>query len=110
MGLWRGRLGFALLFCKGFSVCFAVPLDGSAQAFFEAHGGFVVQKFTGLRDVRLRVADIAVARRLVLYFELVSRQICEQRQSLIQRDARARADIEYFAGSVWRLAGEQVCR
>src|SRR5256885_12657440 len=106
-----GRVsGFALLFCEGFSLCFAVPVDGAAQAFFEAYEGFVVQNVAGLRDVRLRVADIAVARWFVLRLQFVSRQIGEQRQGLIQRDARAGADVEYFAGSVWRFTGKKVCR
>src|SRR6266446_6719720 len=50
----------------------AIPIEGAPQALFKRNGRLVTEKFAGLRDVRLRVTNIAVARRFIFHLEALA--------------------------------------
>src|SRR5271154_2623377 len=58
---WRLRLSLQLGLLGR-----TVPVEGAAQAFLEIDLGVVAEEIASLRDVRLGIADVAVARRIVL--------------------------------------------
>src|SRR5262245_57372906 len=74
-------------FGGGFGLRVAVPVEGDLEALLEASLRFVAEEFAGLRNVRLRVADVAVARRIVLGFERFASNLAQRCQDLIQRNA-----------------------
>ena len=45
-----------------------IPVKGAAQAFFKIDLRVIAEEIAGLRDVRLRIANVAVARGIVLGF------------------------------------------
>ena len=59
-----------LFFRLWFGVHRAIPFKRTAETLLEHHLRIVAQKLAGLSNVRLRIADVAFARRVVLYLEL----------------------------------------
>src|ERR1700730_10807269 len=67
------RRSFRLFLCR------AIPLKRAPQALLKSNRWVVAKKFAGLRNVRLRIANIAVARRFVLRFEVLAGNFIQKR-------------------------------
>src|SRR5713226_6927368 len=89
-----------LRLCRGLRLCLAIPLEGARQAFLEGNRRLIAKKFSRLRDVRLRVADVSIARRIVLRFERLAGDFSQLAKNFIEGDASPRADIENFSGNI----------
>src|ERR1700674_328066 len=59
----------SLLFCFCLGMDTAIPLARAAEAFLETHVRVIAEDFARLCDVRLRIANVTIARRIVLGFE-----------------------------------------
>src|ERR1700675_641173 len=84
-----------------------IPVPGAAEAFFEEDAGFVTENCARESDVRLRIADIARARRVVFCLDLLAGDFFEQFQDIIQRDPGARTTVENLSGSSRSFAGAE---
>src|SRR6516225_9619718 len=69
--LGEGSERSVALFRGAFGGNLAVPLVGSLEAFFEANGRLVPKQFTRRGDIRLRVANVALASGFVFRGQLL---------------------------------------
>src|SRR5580704_10893397 len=108
--LGRGGLGFGLGgFGSGCGGDGFVPLEGAAEAFLEIDGGGVAEEIACGGDVGLRIADVALAVRVVLGFHWVTGNLAKELDDFVQGEAASDTDVENFAGDVARrFKGEQV--
>src|ERR1700722_14134554 len=103
---WRRCLSLDL---RGFGLgCGFVPVEGAAQAFLEIDLRVVAEEIASLRDVCLGVADVAIARRIVLGLHGRAGDFGEQLDHRIQGNASADAYVENLAGCVGGFKGQQV--
>src|ERR1700757_2527718 len=91
----------SLTFCIGLRV----PGPSAAETFFKLDDRLIAEDFSGERDVGLRIADVASARRIVLRLDFLTRDFFEQFNYLIQSDARAGAPVEDPSVRVFGIAG-----
>src|SRR5256884_8498224 len=86
----------------------AVPAVGQLEALCKAGLRLVAEIPSSFGNVRLGVADVAFARRIVCRLERLSGNFPQRGEDLVERDADAAAHVEKFAGRVGGFAGEQV--
>src|SRR5271168_1717990 len=103
----RNRSLFGFCFC--FGLCRAIPREGAAETFFKSDLWIVAEEFPGLCDIRLRIADVAVTRRLVFRFEFLTGNFGKQLKSFVQRKTATGPHVEGFAGNVGSFASEEIC-
>ena len=87
----------------------AIPLESPHQTFFKVHLRVVMQKFARLRNVGLRIADVAIAWRVVFGLQARTGNFRKCCQDLVQRNSSASTNVEYFSGNIGRFAGQKVC-
>src|SRR5690349_3703319 len=64
----------------------AAPLQRQPQTFLEADLRHVTEQSSGLRDIRLRVADVAGARILIYRLQVRPHDLVQRPKELVQRD------------------------
>src|SRR5271157_4069728 len=79
-----------------------VPLHRAAQAVFKAHQNLVSQMLLRLRDVRQRMFDVSTTLCTVLDGALVSGQLLQSGESLIQRCPLASGAVKNTPGTLRR--------
>src|SRR5258708_29021380 len=55
-----------LFLCRGLGPRLPIPLERPRQSFLKAHLRLIAKKFPRLRNIRLRIADVSIARRVLL--------------------------------------------
>ena len=86
----------------------AKPLPGALQSLFKSDARMITERLPRQGDVRLGIADVSFARRSVFCLRGPARNFFEQGESLIQRAAVSRADVDGEAGRALCLGGEQI--
>src|SRR5260370_17905241 len=110
-GFCRSRRGHGSAFrrrCFRLFLCRAIPVKRALQALFKCNGRLVAKEFAGLRNVRLRVADIAVARWFVLRFEALTGNLIEKGHGLIQGETSADTNVEHLSGNIGSFPGHPI--
>src|ERR1700686_3749946 len=85
-----------LRLCRGSRLGRAIPLVGAAQSFFEYDLRFVAEQFLRLSDISLGIANVSIARRLVLRLKRLAANFSKHANDLIQGHASTHAYIENF--------------
>src|SRR5260370_30192376 len=98
-----------LRLCRGFRLRRAVPFESTRQPFLETNLRLISQIFPRLRNVGLRIADVSIARRIVLRIELLACNFFELAKNFIQGDASTYPYIENFSGNICCFARQSIC-
>src|SRR5579859_4079510 len=97
---------FGFGFCLGLRR--AVPGKCAVQTFFKTDWRIKAEELACLRDIGLRIANVAVARWLILRLELLARNFCEELERLVQGKAAASSDVESLSGNVGSFTSEEI--
>src|SRR5438876_589245 len=84
-----------------------VPRDRSAQTFVERHAGGKPEESPRLENIRLRIPDIALARRAENRRQLLAENHLEGSHQFEQGYPATRGDVDDLAGHVRRVARQQ---
>src|SRR5580692_5460541 len=108
------RLCFCFKICEWsdqrplrFRVSFLVPLPSPLQSLFELHPRLVAQNLPRQRNVRLRIAYITIACRIIFRLNRFSRNSRKHFQNLVQRNPRPSPSVEHQSRSAVSLASTQ---
>src|SRR5258707_12405380 len=91
----------SLTFCIGLRV----PGPSAAETFFKFDDRLIAEDFSRERDVGLRIADVAGARRFVLRLNFFARDFFDEFYHLVESDTRAGAAVEDLSGGAFGIAG-----
>ena len=75
----------------------SVPLYGFPQPFAEIHQRLVTQKFLGSANVGQRIPNIPGTARRVRRFALISRNLAQNAECLVQSDPGAGCRVDHFS-------------
>src|ERR1700682_2004422 len=100
---------YAPLCAAGRILARAKPIPGIFQAFFKSEARVVAQHISCEGDVRLRIANVSFARRIVFCLCGPAGNFFEQPQRLIQRVPGAGADVDGESRGALRFACQQIC-
>ena len=76
----------------------AVPLPRAFQSFLKTDPGFIAENFLCEANIGLRMADVAIAGRIVFSFDGPARDIFECLQGVVQCIAVRRSEIKGRSG------------
>src|SRR6266481_3139674 len=91
---------------RRFRLRLPVPFERPRQSLLERYLRLIAKKFPGLRNIRLGVTNISLARRFVLRFERLAGDSSKLAQNFVEGDAPPNADIEDFSGIIRCFASE----
>src|SRR5258708_2009598 len=91
---------------RGLGLRLPIPLERPRQSFLKAHLRLIAKKFPRLRNVRLRITDVAIARRIVLGLKRFARDFSQFAEHLIEGNSSPHSNIENFPGYVGRFASQ----
>src|SRR5260370_26753692 len=83
-----------LFLCRGLGPRLPIPLERPRQSFLKAHLRLIAKKFPRLRNIRLRIADVSIARRVVLVLKRLARDSSKLAEYIIERISSPHTDIE----------------
>src|SRR5579859_3095865 len=97
---------FGLGFCFGLRR--AVPGKCAVQTFFKTDWRIKAEELARLRDIGLRIANVPVARWLILRLELLAGNFCEELERLVQGKTAAGSHVESLARNVGGFTSEEI--
>lgn len=87
----------------------AKPIPGMPQAFFKSAARVIAKNISRPGNIRLRIANISIARRSVSCFCGSARNLLEQCQCLVQGVPVSRSDVKGKSCGGFRFACQQIC-
>src|SRR5260370_19313002 len=94
--------------CRGLGQRPPMPLERPRQSFLKAHLRLIAKKFPRLRNIRLLIADVSIARRVVLRLKRLARDSSKLAEYIIERNASPHPDIENCSWNIMSFARHQM--
>src|SRR3954447_17542473 len=79
--------------------------NGSAKALFQLDGGLIAERLARGGEIRVRVADVAGARRSMVPLDRLAEQPADRLRDLVHAVRLAAGDVERLSARAVRVAG-----